>query len=91
MALRSSAPVPGTADWHRRLRAVFDEALLQPPSAREAYIDRACAGDPDLGPEVTNGLRRALAREADAWMAGQNIGNPARMTGMLAPGFPDVG
>jgi tetratricopeptide (TPR) repeat protein len=32
---------------------------------------------------------RTLAREADAWMAGQNIRNPARMTRMLAPGFPD--
>lgn len=53
--------MPQTADWHRRLRAVFDEALLQPPSAREAYIDRACAGDPDLGPEVT----RLLAAHQD--------------------------
>jgi len=53
--------VPQTADWHRRLRAVFDEALLQAPSAREAYIDRACAGDPDLGPEVT----RLLAAHQD--------------------------
>jgi len=33
---------------------------------------------------------RALAREADAWMAGQNIRNPAAMTHMLAPGFPGV-
>ena len=35
-------------DRQRRLRAVFDEALLQEPSARAAYLDHACAGDPDL-------------------------------------------
>ena len=39
-------------DRHRRLRAVFDEALLQEPLAREAYLDHACAGDPELRPEV---------------------------------------
>jgi len=45
--------MPQTSDWHRRLHAVFDKARLQPPSAREAYLDRACAGDPALRPEVT--------------------------------------
>jgi hypothetical protein len=33
---------------------------------------------------------RELQREADLWMAAQNIKNPARMTRMLAPGFPDL-
>jgi hypothetical protein len=32
---------------------------------------------------------RALQRQAE-WMAGQHIKNPAAMTRMLAPGFPDV-
>jgi hypothetical protein len=33
---------------------------------------------------------RNLQREADAWMADQHIKNPAAMTRMLAPGFPDM-
>jgi len=33
---------------------------------------------------------RALQRQADAWMAAQNIKNPICMTRMLAPGFPDM-
>jgi len=32
---------------------------------------------------------RELSRQAEAWMAMQQIKNPARMTRMLAPGFPD--
>jgi serine/threonine protein kinase len=40
------------ADRHRRLRAVFDEALLQDASTREAYVHRACADDPALQTEV---------------------------------------
>jgi serine/threonine protein kinase len=31
----------------------------------------------------------ALIESADAWMASQHIANPARMTAMHAPGFPD--
>jgi hypothetical protein len=33
---------------------------------------------------------RELQRQAEEWMAAQNIKNPAAMTRMLAPGFPDV-
>jgi eukaryotic-like serine/threonine-protein kinase len=49
-------------DRHGRLRAVFDEALLHDPSTREAYVDRACAGDPDLRRMVM----RLLAAHHDA-------------------------
>ena len=33
---------------------------------------------------------RALQRQAEEWMAAQHIKNPAAMTRMLAPGFPDL-
>ena len=32
---------------------------------------------------------RDLGRRADAWMASQQIKNPAAFTRMLAPGFPE--
>ena len=50
-----------TPDRHRRLRAVFDEALLQEPSGRAAFVREACANDPDLMPEVM----RLLAAHED--------------------------
>jgi serine/threonine protein kinase/tetratricopeptide (TPR) repeat protein len=40
------------ADRHRRLLAVFEEAMLQEPLAREAYVDRACGDDPELRSDV---------------------------------------
>ena len=49
-----------TPDRHRRLRAIFDAALLQEPSLRAAFVHRACENDPEIGPEV---LRLLLAHE----------------------------
>jgi serine/threonine protein kinase len=48
-------------DRHRRLRAVFDEALLQEPSGRAGFVRAACVNDPDLMPEVM----RLLAAHED--------------------------
>jgi hypothetical protein len=33
---------------------------------------------------------RTLKRQAEEWMAAQNIKNPVAMTRTLAPGFPDL-
>jgi eukaryotic-like serine/threonine-protein kinase len=41
-----------TPDRHQRMRAIFDEALLQEPSARAWYVDHACASDPEVRSEV---------------------------------------
>ena len=39
-------------DRQRRVRAVLNEVELQEPAARAAFLDQACAGDPDLHAEV---------------------------------------
>jgi hypothetical protein len=44
--------VPPPTDRHQRLRALFDEALLLATVAREAYLNDACAGDPELRAHV---------------------------------------
>jgi tetratricopeptide (TPR) repeat protein len=49
-------------DRHRRLRAVFDEALSMDPSSRDAYLTHACAGDAVLRADVV----RLLARHREA-------------------------
>ena len=42
-----------------------------------------------LGQLVGGSEGRTLMACADTWMAGQGIRNPARMTALYAPGFPD--
>jgi hypothetical protein len=42
-----------------------------------------------LGQLVGGAEGQALVAQADGWMAVQNIRNPARMTAVFAPGFPD--
>ena len=43
-----------------------------------------------IGTLQDNASGRALQRQAEEWMAAQHIKNPACMTRMLAPGFPDM-
>jgi hypothetical protein len=49
----------------------------------------AAAARRRLGRLIGGDEGRTLVAQADAWMTGQMIQNPARMTAMLAPGFSD--
>ena len=49
------------ARW-TQIQTLFEAALERPPDAREAFLQTACAGDPDLLAEV----RSLLAADADA-------------------------
>jgi hypothetical protein len=42
-----------------------------------------------LGQLVGGDQGRELIEAADAWMTGQGVRNPVRMTRVYAPGFPD--
>jgi hypothetical protein len=50
----------------------------------------AAAARRRLGELVAGDPGRRLVEQADAWMKGQNVCRPDRMTGLLAPGFPDL-
>jgi hypothetical protein len=49
----------------------------------------AAAARRRLGELVAGSQGHRLVEQADAWMKGQNIRRPDRMTALLAPGFPD--
>ncbi|NBB85157.1 MAG: tetratricopeptide repeat protein [Bacteroidetes bacterium] len=51
-----------TLDRRRQIEALFDEALDRPADARAAFLDEACADDPDLRAAV----QRLLDAYADA-------------------------
>jgi serine/threonine protein kinase len=57
--------VSSPVDRHRRLRAVFDEALLVDEAGRPAYLDEACAGDPDLHAQV---IRLLALHQSDSFL-----------------------
>ena len=42
-----------------------------------------------LSEVVGDDATRELGRYAESWMAAQGIVNPARITRLIAPGFPD--
>jgi eukaryotic-like serine/threonine-protein kinase len=50
----------------------------------------AAAARRRIGALQEDAAGRELQRQAEEWMARQHIKNPAGMTRMLAPGFPDV-
>jgi hypothetical protein len=49
----------------------------------------AAAARRRLGERVAGTEGRRLVEQADAWMNGQGVRRPDRMTALLAPGFPD--
>jgi eukaryotic-like serine/threonine-protein kinase len=70
------------ADRYRRVDALLDAALQQPPAARAAFLDAACAGDPDLRTEVEALL--ASHDAADSFLASSALEAEARaMAGAL--------
>jgi serine/threonine protein kinase len=48
----------------------------------------AAAAGRRLGEQVGGRAGHRLVEQADAWMKGQNVRRPDRMTALLAPGFP---
>lgn len=50
-------------DRFRRVDAIFDEVLDLPVDQRDAFIDRACAGDEELREAVHRLLRAHLRSE----------------------------
>jgi hypothetical protein len=48
----------------------------------------AAAARRRLGERVAGSRGQRLVEQADAWMKGQNVRRPDRMTALLAPGFP---
>jgi hypothetical protein len=49
----------------------------------------AAAARRRLGEQLADGQGHRLVEQAEAWMKGQNVRRPDRMTALLAPGFPD--
>jgi eukaryotic-like serine/threonine-protein kinase len=48
--------------WHRRLRAIFEEALAREPGVRDAYVAQACEDNQELRQQVL----RLLASHVEA-------------------------
>jgi hypothetical protein len=69
-----------------RAASLLAEAAVDLDTAGMGHY--AAAARRRLGEVVGGEQGGALVVSADSWMSGQNIHNPARMTAMLAPGFP---
>ena len=77
-------PTPDADARWARMRRLFAEAMEQPPAAREAFVEAACADDPALCDELRSLL--ACTDTADAYFEA-----PSGLAGLvrdLAPGAP---
>jgi hypothetical protein len=75
----------GRGDAAGAARLLEDAAARLDAAAMRLY---AAAARRRLG-QLRGAAGQGLADEAEAWMRGQHVANPARMTALLAPGFPD--
>jgi hypothetical protein len=81
LALAGAAATRGESERALRLAGAAETGFAAADMALHAAAARRRRG------ELTGGdAGRGLVAAADAWMGGQNIKNPERMTAMLAPG-----
>jgi serine/threonine protein kinase len=67
--------VSSPIERHRRLRTLFEEAVLVEDSARDAYLDRVCADDPDLRSHV---IRLLAIHQSNAFLEQPALVSPGR-------------
>ena len=65
----------------RRVRELFDQALEQPPESRPAFLDEACAGDPELREEVASLLAADEAGDSASVATGSSGSSGAAGSG----------
>jgi Tol biopolymer transport system component len=66
--------IPASEDagrW-RRIEALYSAAAEQPAESRRSFLDKECAGDPELRREVESLL--AASDEADAFLSPEHLG-----------------
>jgi serine/threonine protein kinase len=68
----------------QRVKEVLADALMRPAEARPAFLDEACAADPELRREVESLL--ASETEADAFLSRGPALDPARAQALLEHG-----
>ena len=69
-----------TAENFRRVRNLFDAAVEKAPEEQDAFIEEACAGDPDLLREVRDLLQARQHRETWIDRPGVDLSPPAPAT-----------
>jgi hypothetical protein len=85
MAKLLKAGVAATGSNDSRAAVLLEEAVQGFEAADMALY--AAAARRCLGTVLKGDEGAALTRDADAWMTGHTVKDPARLTAMLAPGF----
>ena len=93
-------PFEGREERWERVGEVYEEALAVPPSGRAAFLDRACAGEPDVRAEVESllgaqagaavrfGQLGAVARSALSDLGPEALPAPGALVGPYRVGEP---
>jgi serine/threonine protein kinase/tetratricopeptide (TPR) repeat protein len=71
----------------KKIEAIFHDAVALPASDRGAFVDRACAGDPDLLREVESLLQHNDEQTAAFEGAVQPVASDLLTTALLEPHF----
>ena len=82
--------IAAVAHLERQTHVACDRLAEAAAGFERAHMGLHAAVARRLRAELTSGdASRAMRRQADEWMEAQGIVNPARITRLIAPGFPD--